>query len=301
MVREGDGGDQKIEVFLSWSGEPSRLLATALESHLKNLSRQVVPGDRLSPWLSEDLEPGAEWASTLIPRVRSARVAILCLTRRNVTAPWISFETGVFYSSRLKKAVIPFLLDVTSDGLSFPLGLFQGLQADRNGSKALFVRIGELAGIGADAVEPWFLERWGQIEEEFDDIRKDGSRREEPGNWLNVANAFYLGHDLRWTIDIVEDGSPADIVHGLKQILHQADELGLSGHNDFAVLTKQVELVHQLPDAKWTDRERHELEECLKTALERFGELVRRRQPSYRAYSDDNKDSWLAMQARRRA
>jgi hypothetical protein len=293
---QGDDSDGRARIFLSWSGEPSRLLATALSGYIEGLS------DRLDPWLSEDLQPGAEWASTLIPQIRKARLAILCLTRRNVTAPWIAFETGAYYSSRLKKGVIPFLLDLPSSELTFPLGLFQGLQADRAGSKALFLSVGKLSGMDVEAIEQWFLEHWPRLREELDDIRREGSRREEPGNWLNVANAFYLGHDLRWTIDVINGGGSAQhVVHGLRQILHQADELGLSQHNDYVVLRAQVTKASQLSAHEWTPEVRIELEESVKTALERFGELVRRRQPTYRPYASDNRENWLAIQAERGA
>ncbi len=292
-----DTSDGRERVFLSWSGEPSRELAEALAEGMHTLS------DRLEPWLSENLDPGVEWASALIPQIRKARLAILCLTHRNVNAPWIAFETGAYYTSRLKEGVIPFLLDFEPKELAFPLGLFQSLSADENGARALFVRVGKLVEIDADAVEEILVGTiWPQLRDRMEVIRgipADSTRTDEPGNWMNIANAFYLGHDFRWTIDVLTAGGPPDQVkHGLLQTLHQADELGLSQHDHFRILATQAREVLDLPDDGWTPEVRAELKASLKAAFERFGGLVISRQPGYHPYDPSNQESWLGVQAR---
>lgn len=299
MNQQDAQAPERIRLFLSWSGEPSRLLAKALAGHMKSLS------DRLEPWLSDDLEPGVEWASRLVPQIQEAHLAILCLTHRNATAPWIAFETGAYYTSPLKEGVIPFLFDLDSDDVVFPLALFQSIRADWTGTKALFLRVGRLAGLDSAAVEKRFVtDIWPQLGDEMEAIRRidaDGTRTDEPGNWANIANAFFLGHDLRWTIDvIVSNGSVDDIKHGLRQTLHQADELGFSQHDHFRILARQATEVLPLQEAEWTQEVRDNLAACLRDALERFGGVLIHRQPGYRPYAPDNQESWLAIQAERR-
>jgi hypothetical protein len=48
-----------MNVFLSWSGEPSRKVATALANNLKSLS----PG--IKPWMSEKIPLGKDWFAEL--------------------------------------------------------------------------------------------------------------------------------------------------------------------------------------------------------------------------------------------
>jgi hypothetical protein len=298
MTQRPTGAADEVRVFLSWSGEPSKLLAEALAEGMRALS------PRLEPWLSDDLDPGEEWASTLIPQIRKAQLAILCLTHRNVNAPWIAFETGAYYTSRLRKGVIPFLLDLPPGELEFPLGLFQSLRADWKGTKALFIRLGKLVDLGADEVENALVTKlWRQLSDQMDAIRGiPPPRTDEPGNWKNVANAFFLGHDLRWTIDVLTGGGPVDDVkHGLIQILHQAHELGLSQHNHFLILAREATEALKLPGDSWTPEVRDKLETCLKLSFERIGGLVINRQPGYRPYDPENQKTWLAMQAAGRA
>jgi hypothetical protein len=292
------GADPEVRVFLSWSGETSRLLANALADGMRILS------DRIDPWLSEDLEPGGEWARMLIPQIRKARLAVLCLTVRNAGASWISFETGVYYTSRLRKGVIPYLLDFTDTELPFPLGLFQSLHADWRGTKALFVRVGQLAGIDEAEVEERFAtDIWPQLNDQLGVIRKLRQAPETGNPRLgNLANAYYLGHDLRWTMEVARKGEPpADVKHGLVQILHQAHELGLGATRPFRLLTEGTADARELPDEHWTDETREAVLKVLSLAFDRWGELLISEQPSYRAYPGGNESKWLSIQAEGRA
>jgi hypothetical protein len=241
-----------------------------------------------------------------VPNIRKAQLAILCLTHRNINAPWIAFETGAYFTSRLKKGVVPYLLDFPADELQFPLGLFQSQQADWKGTKALFVRVGTLVDIDAATVEEKVVrEIWPQLDDQLKAIRglaPGATRTGEPGNWMNVANAFFLGHDLRWTIDVLENGgSPQDVKHGLLQMLHQADELGLSEHDYFVILAGQAGNAFDLPDNEWTPEVRKELEASVKAAFDRFGRLVIERQPGYEACDPANRENWLKYQQEGRA
>jgi hypothetical protein len=292
--------EKPVRVFLSWSGETSKLVAKALHDGMELLS------PRLEPWLSEDLEPGAEWASTLVPQIRRARLAVLCLTRRNVSAAWIAFETGAYYSSsRLRKAVVPFLLDIPPAELTFPLALFQSVSADWTGLKMLFTRIGELVGIDASTVEEQFAKSiWPQLNDQLTTIRKLQAEAEVAahGGPTNIANAFYLGHDLRWTMDVLDSGAAVkDVKHGLIQILHQAKELGFGDNNNFLILRQKATDVLKLPDKAWTEAVRDDVALALHLAFDRLGTLVIGLQPGYRPYDPDNREQWLAIQADNRA
>ena len=62
-------------VFLSWSGEKSKMVARALKSGLK-----MLPGS-VQPWLSEDMAPGKPWANELTKKISNSELAILRLQR----------------------------------------------------------------------------------------------------------------------------------------------------------------------------------------------------------------------------
>jgi TIR domain len=291
--------DQRARIFLSWSGEISKLVAKALAEGMNSISY------RLEPWLSEGLEPGVQWANELVPQIRRSRVAILCLTHRNVGASWIAFETGAYYSSRLRKAVIPFLLDFPPGDLAFPLGLFQSISADWNGCRALYMRLGQLVDVDPQTVTEVFTTRiWPNLSEQLSSIRKLQGEPEikTASSRPNIANAFFLGHDLRWTMDVLNYGGPAeDVKHGIVQILHQAGELGLSDHDHLLVLKQTATEVLSLPADEWTEAVRKSVGTTLQVCFERLGGLVISRQPGYRPYAPDNQARWLAIQAKGQA
>jgi hypothetical protein len=299
MTSESAGrSTNSARVFLSWSGESSRLVAKALSAGMQQLS------ERLEPWLSEDLEPGAEWASTLVPQIRKAKLAVLCLTRRNVGAVWIAFETGAYYGSRLRKGVVPYLLDIQPAELTFPLGLFQSVTADWLGTKSLFARVGELVELDASVVEERLASTiWPQLNDQLTVIRKlQAEAQETARSSANVANAFFLGHDLRWTIDVsTSDAPPKDVKHGIRQILHQATDLGIEHENGVQALQRVAQSLLDLPDEEWTTEIRGEVDLALRLAFERIGAVMTRLQPEYRAYDPENQQSWIEMQAEGRA
>jgi hypothetical protein len=291
----------KMRVFLSWSGEKSKMTAKALRSNLGKLS------GRLEPWLSEDMEPGIQWASTLTHDIQEAHFTILCLTRRNSTAPWITFEAGICHSNPISNEnVIPYLLDLDSDELDFPLALFQAVKADWRGTKVLFWKIAKAVGMKESEFTPLFTgEIWSGLEDQLRSIKSisiGGERVEESGAWLNLANAYYLGHDLRWTMAAIgADQSFEDIRHGLRQVMHQADELGMSNHEDFLILAGQCAEVLESDPAEWSPEKGSQLREDLNDAFRSFGHIIKQRQPGYQGYPPENQESWLRIKRKRRA
>jgi TIR domain len=292
-----DRAPKSVRVFMSWSGDTSLLVAKAVCEGIELLS------DRLEPWLSEDLEPGEEWASTLIPQIRKARLAVLCLTRHNVGAAWIAFETGAYYSSRAGQVVVPLLFGIAPADVEFPLGLFQGVTADANGLKRLFTRAGDLVGLEAAATEKRFESQiWPRLDGQLATIRDTAAAEIAQRAPTNIANAFFLGHDLRWTMSALSSGAePDDVKHGITQILHQAQDLGLRDNNNFVILRQKAAEVIELPDDQWTEQVRAEVALALQLAFERLGSVLIGLQPDYNPYPPENRERWFAIQAKNRA
>jgi uridine kinase len=67
---------------------------------------------------------------------------IMCLTRKSLLSTWLPFEAGRI-SARKKGFVIPYYLDIDPNEINFPLGLFQALEADEDGTRDLVLEIYE--------------------------------------------------------------------------------------------------------------------------------------------------------------
>jgi len=115
-----------MKLFISWSGVRSRVLAEALREWLPLVLHYV------KPWLSEaDLVAGERWNHALARELEASNLGIICLTRENVSSPWVLFEAGSLAKSLEGSKVIPLLLDLELSEMGGPLSQFQAKKANK--------------------------------------------------------------------------------------------------------------------------------------------------------------------------
>lgn len=121
-----------MKVFISWSGSLSKELGETLRDWLPAVLQAVAPY-----FTPSDIEKGTRWANDIAKELQSSSFGILCITRENISAPWILFEAGAL-SKRLEKTHnCPILLGISNADLSGPLKQFQGTAFDKNDVKQL--------------------------------------------------------------------------------------------------------------------------------------------------------------------
>ena len=68
-------------VFISWSGQRSKIVAEALENWLAQVIQAV------EPWVSQDINKGGlRWSAEVADRLERSKVGIICLTKSNLNA-----------------------------------------------------------------------------------------------------------------------------------------------------------------------------------------------------------------------
>lgn len=165
-----------MDVFISWSGERSRIVAKSLRTWLSDII-QV-----LTPWMSsEDIRGGARWGMEVTKRLEKAKFGIICLTRENIEAPWIHFEAGAIAKSLETAAVCPYLLDIKQSDLQGPLVQFQALAANKSDTLKLVESLNK--SLGEDARPDGQLVRlfetlWPKLESVLSAIPASASSRE---------------------------------------------------------------------------------------------------------------------------
>ncbi|MFG2798303.1 TIR domain-containing protein [Streptomyces pseudovenezuelae] len=118
-----------MKIFLSWSGLPSRACAERLASWLRYFS------DEIEPFVSsESIRKGARGLDEIKKQLDESSFGIACVTRANLDAPWITFESGALSKEvdERKGQLVPFLLDGGHDDLeaaNSPLRQFQSTRA----------------------------------------------------------------------------------------------------------------------------------------------------------------------------
>lgn len=119
-----------MQVFLSWSGDRSRLVAETLSDWLSKVIQAV------EPWMSVDIKKGTHWSTEIANRLGDAQVGIVCMTPENLAAPWLLFEAGAI-SKNTGAHVCTFLLGLSPADVQPPLGQFQHTICQRDDIREL--------------------------------------------------------------------------------------------------------------------------------------------------------------------
>lgn len=159
-----------LDVFLSWSGQRSRLVAEALRVVLPT----VVIGSK--PWMSTNgIAPGQRWSQEIGAQLENVNFGIICVTPENQSEVWLNFEAGALSKSLSEGIVVPYLFGLgPSDLMPGPLTQFQGLQATKADTEKLFRSIHDRQG-GPTTYEVFgtlFERAWPDLEGGFEKIRR---------------------------------------------------------------------------------------------------------------------------------
>jgi len=160
-----------MKIFISWSGERSKLIANALQTCLNGIFPKI-----LVTWMSKEIPIGSRWGRELSNQLQETNYCITCLTKENIDAPWILFEAGAIAKAIDNAYVCPYLFSIEQNEIErdHPLTQFQCTNADRNGTWVLIKNINKLAGecIIEQSLQTAFDVWWNKLEKEFENIAK---------------------------------------------------------------------------------------------------------------------------------
>jgi hypothetical protein len=154
-----------MKVFVSWSGEASHDVARALKDWLPNVIQAV------DVFLSsEDIAKGSQWFDELSSKLDECAFAILCLTRDNLSAPWILYEAGALGKRFEQARIAPLLIGLQVADLSGPLAQFNATLLDKEEIAKLVAAIN--AQLGAASLKEMQLEsafrlQWPNLKEKL--------------------------------------------------------------------------------------------------------------------------------------
>ncbi|MGL6401348.1 toll/interleukin-1 receptor domain-containing protein [Aeromonas hydrophila] len=115
-----------MKVFLSWSGERSRLVATLLDEWLRCVLQAI------RPWIStKDIDRGALWFNEIQDQLQDTTTGIICLTQENKERPWILFEAGALAKGLSTSRVCTLLVDLKPSDIKDPLAQLNHTLPDR--------------------------------------------------------------------------------------------------------------------------------------------------------------------------
>lgn len=127
-----------MKVLISWSGERSKAIASALKNWLPNVFQ------KLQVFMSDhDIQAGARWGSELGGTLESCNFGIICLTPESLESHWLTFEAGALSKAIKESRVIPYRFQLQASDVGPPLSQFQGVDANLEGTFKLILSINE--------------------------------------------------------------------------------------------------------------------------------------------------------------
>ncbi|MFW2574125.1 MULTISPECIES: toll/interleukin-1 receptor domain-containing protein [Serratia] len=114
-----------MKIFISWSGNDSLKIAKILRDWIPNVIQAV------KPYVSaEDIDKGTRWAADISKELDDSLYGIICLTKNNISAPWINFEAGALSKKVDKSKLSPFLFKIKPSEVTGPILQFQHTRSD---------------------------------------------------------------------------------------------------------------------------------------------------------------------------
>jgi hypothetical protein len=157
-----------MKVFLSWSGEQSHKVAVVLRDWFPSVIQSLVPYVS-----SEDIDKGARWSTDIATELADSTFGILCVTRENLTAPWLTFEAGALSKTMEKSFVCPFLFNIKRSEVDGPILQFQSTIFEKEDIKKLLKTLNKACGedkLTEDRLDKAFEVWYPTLEEELKKI-----------------------------------------------------------------------------------------------------------------------------------
>lgn len=130
-----------MKVFISWSGNKSHKVAMIFRDWLPSVIQS------LEPYVSsEDIDKGARWSTDIAKELEDSTFGILCVTKENLEAPWLSFEAGALSKTMDKSFVSPFLFDIKRSEVQGPILQFQSTTFQKDDIKKLITTLNKACG-----------------------------------------------------------------------------------------------------------------------------------------------------------
>lgn len=181
-----------MKVFISWSGNKSHKIGLIFRDWLPSVIQN------LEPYVSsEDIDKGARWSTDIAKELEDSTFGILCVTKDNLNAPWLSFEAGALSKTMDKAFVSPFLFDIKRSEVNGPILQFQSTIFEKEDIKKLIFSLNKACGDGGlkdNRLEKAFSVWYPTLETELNNLRGYSEIEENDNN--NEDNASTILEEI---------------------------------------------------------------------------------------------------------
>lgn len=152
-----------MKVFISWSGDLSKAIAEAIKKWLPCI---IQSADVF--FSSNDIEKGENWDTKISKELLDSSYGIVCLTKENVSAPWIHFEAGAL-AKTLDSKVATLMINISPTDIKGPLSRYQATKLEKNDFYQLIENINSKSEtpISSETIQTLFDNLWETINNDF--------------------------------------------------------------------------------------------------------------------------------------
>ncbi|ACK98136.1 TIR domain-containing protein [Bacillus thuringiensis] len=243
-----------MKVFLSWSGNESKQLATIFKEWLPNVLQYV------DPYMSaQDISMGERWNNNITDSLEESVFGLIFVTPSNINAPWINFEAGAL-SKTFDSRVVPILYN--ADVMILNQGPLKQFQSAKNLDKENVLSLIKSINQGSEngkldearlekSFEMWWpdLEKsLGEIEKE--DAKEDTIKEEGPSDreLLNVIYSKMIEQEkaINKKQNVIQHSNSIVIPTNLYKDLERISEILIGCQNTLPVDPKTELIYHDL-------------------------------------------------------
>lgn len=166
-----------MKVFISWSGDYSKLVGEALRDWLPSVLQTVKPY-----FTPSDTEKGTRWSTDIAGELDNSKVGIFCVTRENINSQWLMFEAGAISKKVEQSLVCPILIGIDNSDISGPLTQFQTTLFNKTDVKKLVNSINNANTdnkLGDSVLNNVFNKFWPDLEQRVETITAESIKREQ--------------------------------------------------------------------------------------------------------------------------
>lgn len=200
-----------MKVFISWSGDKSHKVALVFREWLPSVIQS------LEPYVSsEDIDKGARWSSDIAKELEDSSFGILCVTKDNLYAPWLSFEAGALSKTMDKAYVTPFLFDIKRSEVNGPILQFQSTVFEKEDIKKLMNTLNKACGENGitEAMLDKAFDVWYPLLKQRLEELKEGGESEETVYEIHE-------NEQNYTSEIIEE--ILELARGNQKLLRNPD------------------------------------------------------------------------------
>jgi len=131
----------------------------------------------IEPYVSsEDIDKGARWSTDIATELADSTFGILCVTKDNLEAPWLSFEAGALSKTMEKSFVTPFLFDIKRSEVKGPILQFQSTIFEKEDIKKMVKTLNKASGdtgISETRLDNYFDVWYPTLENKLNELKSE--------------------------------------------------------------------------------------------------------------------------------